>query len=110
MTIHTMDHRTRKQLVQLACVAAWSDTTIQPEERTVILQLCIELALDERDMEEVRSWLDGAPPYFDPQDVPPEHRQDFLDALLAVVAADGRVSPDESETLMLIRELLDSPE
>lgn len=101
-----MDAVTRERLVQLACVAAWSDLTVAPEERAVVLQLAAAVALDPRSMAKVQTWLDGPPPFIDPQAIPPEHRAAFLEALRAVIAADGRLARSECETLRLIEELV----
>jgi uncharacterized tellurite resistance protein B-like protein len=102
----SLDADTRLQLVHLACVAAWSDTTVAESERKVVLNLCQNLALDDNECRLAKSWLDGPPPYFDPQSVPRKHRAVFLDALVDVIRADGRVEPEECETLRLIQELL----
>ncbi|GMV43982.1 MAG: hypothetical protein AMXMBFR64_56980 [Myxococcales bacterium] len=101
-----MDEVTRERLVQLACVAAWSDFHVAPEERKVVLTLAAELAIGDRSMERVYRWLDEAPPYLDPQAIPVEHRAVFLDALQAVIRADGRLDPAECETLRLIKQLV----
>lgn len=107
MLIDELDKESRRKLLHLVCVAAWSDLSVSPEERLVVMQLCMELTQVEEELEEVRSWLDAPPPYFDPQQIPAEHRQAFFEALLAVVAADGRVTPEESETIRLIGELIE---
>ena len=97
---------TRKKLVQMACVAAWADLEIQEEERRVIFDLATKLALPGADLGEVREWLKSPPPDFDPYDIPSEHRQAFLEAFLQVVVADGRIDPEESEAIRLLRELV----
>lgn len=101
-----MDDATRERLVQLACVAAWSDLDVAAEERAVVLELAADLALGPRSMAKVQSWLDGPPPYLDPQAIPPQHRTAFLEALRAVIRADGRIERAECETLRLIEELV----
>lgn len=101
-----MDAVTRERLVQLACVAAWSNFDVAPEERTVVLTLAADLALGERSMERVHRWLDEAPPYLDPQAIPVEHRAVFLSVLQEVIKADGRLDPEECETLRLIKQLV----
>ena len=89
-----------------ACVAAWSDLEIQKEERAIILDLCVRLALPQPDIIRAQSWLDGPPPYLDPNQIPREHAAVFLAALEEVIASDGRIQPEESETMSLIRELV----
>lgn len=99
--------RSRKQLIQLACVAAWSDLEVAEAERDVIVGLAADLGLTGDDMEDVRAWLDSPPPDFDPQDVPRRHRALFLDTLARVIAADGRIDPEECETLRILGELVE---
>lgn len=106
MNIATMTPTTRKKLVQMACVAAWSDLEIRPEERRAIFDLATQLALPGADLAEIKDWLSAPPPDFDPYDIPNEHRQAFLEAFLEIVTADGRIDPEESEAIRLLRELV----
>lgn len=101
-----MTPSTRKKLVQMACIAAWSDLEIVESERQVIFDLATQLALPGETLEEVRAWLESPPPDFDPYEIPNEHRAAFLEAFLEVVTADGRIDPEESETIRLLRELV----
>ncbi len=101
-----LDHRSRKRLVQLVCVAAWSDLDLAEAERTHIMGLAADLALGADDMVDVKAWLASPPPDFDPMDVPRQHAPIFLEALAAVIAADGKIDPEECETLRLISELI----
>jgi uncharacterized tellurite resistance protein B-like protein len=101
-----MPHETRKKLVQMACIAAWSDLEIQDTERRVVLEIATQLALTPAELEEVKHWLDDAPPEFDPYDIPREHRAAFLEAILEVVTADGRIDVEESELIRLLRDLV----
>ncbi len=103
--IARMDRETRRLLVQLACFAAWSDLEVHPREREVVLQIAMNLALED-ELDEVEEWLTHAPPEIDPNVIPRDQRQAFQDALVAVVLADGRVTPEESATVRLIREML----
>ena len=106
MKLDGMDAGTRKRLVQMACVAAWSDMDIAESERRVVLDLARDVDLPEDDLEEVMGWLKSPPPDFDPYDIPRAHRAAFLEALDDVVKADGRLDPEECETLRLIKELV----
>jgi uncharacterized tellurite resistance protein B-like protein len=106
LTIATMSPSTRKKLVQMACIAAWSDLEIHDSERRVIFDLATQLALPGNDLADVREWLQSPPPDFDPYEIPNEHRAAFLAAFLEVVTADGRIDPEESETIRLLRELV----
>ncbi|MCA9515692.1 MAG: TerB family tellurite resistance protein [Myxococcales bacterium] len=106
MEIKNMDLPTRRRLIQLACVAAWSDMNLADVEKEVVLNLARELELGEDDTQRVKSWLANGPPDFDPYDIPLAHRQAFLEAFTQVIAADGRIDPEESEAIRLIRELV----
>ncbi|MGM0578451.1 MAG: hypothetical protein ACQEXJ_22195 [Myxococcota bacterium] len=110
MNLEGMSTTTRKNLVQMACVAAWSDLSVAEAERRAILDLAMRLALDDEDLAEVRTWLDAPPPEFDPNDIPEAHRKTFVDALEDVVKADGRLDADECITLGIIRELVGDEE
>lgn len=101
-----MDLTTRRRLIQLACVAAWSDMSLAEGEKQAVLTLARELDLGDDDVQRVKSWLVNGPPDFDPYDIPLAHRQTFLEAFTRVIAADGRIDPEESEAIRLIRELV----
>lgn len=106
MNIATMTPETRKKLVQMACIAAWADLEIHENERKVVYDLATQLALPNEDLADVDEWLRSAPPDFDPYSIPDEHRAAFLEAFLEVMTADGRIDPEESETIRLLRELV----
>lgn len=108
MALEDLSMRDRRTLVHAACVAAWSDLEIQREERTIILDLCLKLALPQADLIRAQAWLDSPPPILDPNRIPREHADVFISALEDVVQSDGRLDPAESETLTLIRELLEA--
>lgn len=101
-----LDVQTRRNLLKMACHAAWSDLEIAPEERTAVLELAAIMSVGEVGLAEVQGWLSAAPEEFDPAEVAPEHKQLFLDTLMAVALADGRFVPEECETLQLISELI----
>jgi len=104
--IDAMDPADRMKLIQMACVAAWSDMDIAPEERDVVLELATRLALSDDEIKTVESWLKTPPPEFDPYTIPRAYREAFLAAMIKVAKADGRIDPEETETFRLIRELV----
>ena len=104
--IKAMNLTTKRRLLQLACVAAWSDMSLGETERDVVVKMAHEVGLEGPDLELVKHWLREGPPDFDPYDIPHEHRQLFLEAFTRVVEADGRIDPEESESIRLIRELV----
>ena len=46
MAVPKLDRRDRKRLVQLACIAAWSDAAVAKEEGDFILDLCRRLGIE----------------------------------------------------------------
>jgi uncharacterized tellurite resistance protein B-like protein len=106
MNIDELDAPTRKRLVQTACVLAWADAELAPAESDFIMDLTKRLGMAEADVQEVREWLRRGPPDLDPNTIPHRHRQAFLEVVREVVGADGRIDPEESETLRLLYELL----
>lgn len=107
MNLDHMDMDTRRRLLAVACVAAWSDLEVQDQERTVVQELASELALGEEGRLLAKKWLSEGPPEVDPYEIPREHRAAFFQALARVIESDGRIDPRESETLRLLRELID---
>jgi len=104
--IEAMSPRERMRLIQMACVAAWSDMDVAKEERTIVLELATQLALSDAEVQTVEAWLKSPPPEFDPYTIPRAHRQAFLQTMVKVAEADGRIDPEETETFRLIRELV----
>jgi len=98
--------RDRRTLVQVACVAAWSDADLAEEERTFVLKLAKSVQLPDEDIERVAGWLKYGPPDLDPNAIPREHKETYLKVVRAVIAADGFIDPEESEVMSLLEELL----
>lgn len=98
----------RLQLLKFACAAVWSDLEVSATEKSFILSLALRLGLPEDDVDKVRQWLETPPlpEEVDPNRVPPEHRQIFLEAIQEAVEADHVVDAPEHETVRLLRELL----
>ncbi len=96
----------RLQLVQLACIAAWSDLEVRPEERSVVLDIAANLELPAGSKALVEGWVLDGPPDLDPYAIPREHRDAYLRAFLEVATADGRIDLEESEMIRVLRELL----
>ncbi|MCB9730164.1 MAG: TerB family tellurite resistance protein [Deltaproteobacteria bacterium] len=106
MKLDGMDERTRINLLKMACVAAWSDLSIAEAERKVVLDLASEISVGPEGKALAEAWLRSPPGDFDPYDIPHRHAKTFIEALQTVMRADGRIDPEESETLRLIRELV----
>ena len=104
MTDLTM--KDRRILVQVACVAAWSDADLAKEEREFVLKLAKSLELGDSDIEKVAKWLRYGPPDLDHNAIPRQHKGTYLSVVRAVIAADGRIDSEESEVMSLLEELL----
>ena len=98
----------RRQLLRFVCSFAWADLRVGPEERRYVARLVERLELGPVERRDVRRWLrvPPKPESVDPTSVPLAHRQLFLEAVEGIVAADGRVTPEERESLALFSALL----
>ena len=96
------------RLMRFVCSFAWADLEIQDEERAFVAKLVKQLKLDDEEKLQVEGWLQlpPRPEEVDPAQVPRAHRALFLDAVRAVIAADGKIAPEEDETLELFEALL----
>ena len=81
---------------------------VQREEKELIEKMVACDDFDEADRMQVREWLQVPPPAaeVDPTEIPRVHRELFLDAVRAVVEADGRVVPAERDSLKFFEELV----
>ena len=109
--LRTLSARDRLQLLKFVCSFVWADLDVGPSEKTFVLSLTQRLGLSEAEIQQVQVWLDTPPPVedIDPSLVPPQHRRLFLEAIEQALTADGVVSPPESESLALFRQLLTPP-
>jgi uncharacterized tellurite resistance protein B-like protein len=108
MDIDELDSESRLRLVRFVCSFAWADLEVAEAERSLVLRMLDQLGLDDEEKEAAERWL-KVPPYpedVDPTDIPIEHRQLFLNTVLQLVGADGRVDPKEMETLSVFEKLL----
>jgi uncharacterized tellurite resistance protein B-like protein len=108
MQIRDLDNESRLRLVRFVCSFAWADLEVQDAERALVMRMLDQLELDEDEKAQAERWLKLPPPPedVDPLDIPEEHRQLFLNTILQVVGADGRVDTKEIETLSIFEKLL----
>jgi uncharacterized membrane protein YebE (DUF533 family) len=106
--LQSLEAAERLRLLAFVTSAAWADFRVSAPERAYILDLIARLGLEEEEAELVRAWMMSPPPaeLVDPMEVPPEHRQIFLDAVLGVSAVDGVLTEGETETFNLLSQLL----
>jgi uncharacterized tellurite resistance protein B-like protein len=108
MQIRDLDTESRLRLVRFVCSFAWADLEVQDAERALVMRMLDQLELDAEEKAQAERWLKlpPAPEDVDPLDIPEEHRQLFLNTILEVVGADGRVDTKEIETLSIFEKLL----
>jgi uncharacterized tellurite resistance protein B-like protein len=98
----------RMLLVRFVCAFAWTDLEVTDKERRFVKRLVERLGLDGEDAEEVEEWLHiaPAPGSVDPKKVPTEHRRTFVEAVRAMIYADGSVDDEEREQFEKLRSAL----
>src|SRR5262245_14238566 len=87
----------RLLLLKFVCAFAWADLRVLDSERRFVHRLMKKMSLSSEDRGEVEAWLNvaPAPSDVDPSLVPVEHRRDFIEAVRAVIYADGQVDDEE---------------
>jgi len=103
-----LERQDKLRLLRFACALAWADLTVQEPERELFRQLVDAMGFEGADRTAALGWLrrPPRPEEVDPQDVPPEHRQLFLEAARSMVERDGVVARGEAESLELLEKLL----
>jgi hypothetical protein len=100
----------RLLLLKFLCAFAWTDLEVSDKERAFVRRILGQAKLGPDDERQVEEWLDVAPApgSVDPSKVPQAHRKLFLDAVRALVYADGRVDAEERENLDRLRAALEA--
>lgn len=98
----------RKLLLRFLCAFAWTDLEVTDKERKFVKRLVERLGVVGEDAEEVEEWLHiaPAPGSVDPNQVPAEHRRTFVEAVRAMIYADGKVDDEEREQFEKLRSAL----
>lgn len=106
--LEQLDRRDRLRLVEFVCSFAWADLEIHPEERVFIARLIRRLDLDEEEDLQVQRWLDRPPgiDHLDPTSIPAAHRRIFVEAIEGLIASDGEIAEEESDSLEIFKQLL----
>ncbi len=106
--LSSMDRDARLQLVKFVCSFAWADLEVNEAERAFVHDLFDRLELDPDERIAVEGWLSSPPnpDDIDPQEIPVEHREIFLQTTLALMAADGELAPEETENYNLLSQLV----
>lgn len=103
-----LDPAARLQLMKFVCAFAWADLEVSGAERLFVADCIRRLHFTPAERDQVWAWLEvpPAPEEVDPADIPPGHRQLFIEALGRLVASDDDVSPAERESLVLLSQLM----
>ncbi len=98
----------RMNLLRFVTSFVWTDLKVTQTERDLVMRIAGRLNLTDAEVKQVAAWLQVPPNVedLDPDSVPREHRQLFLQAAELAVKADGRVVPAERDSLALFRDLL----
>ncbi len=106
--LSSLDREERLQLMKFVCSFAWADLEVNDAERTFVHELIERMELDPEEANAVEAWL-ASPPNpedIDPQDIPVEHREIFLQTLLALIGSDGELTEAETESFNLLSQLV----
>jgi uncharacterized tellurite resistance protein B-like protein len=89
----------RLLLLKFVCAFAWTDLEVRDSERRFVRRLVERVQLDADDAKQVEEWLSIAPSpqSVDPARVPPAHRRTFIEAVRALIYADGEIEAEERE-------------
>ena len=100
----------RLLLLKFVCAFAWTDLEVRDSERRFVRRLVERLKLDADDSRQVEEWLSIAPSpqSVDPARVPPALRRTFVEAVRALIHADGQADPEEREQLEKLKAALGS--
>ena len=103
-----LSHKERLQLLRFVCSFVWADLSVSADERAFVHRMMAKLKLTAPEKREVERWLEipPSPDEVDPETIPLKHRKIFLEAVRGAAAADGALSAEEKETLVLFERLL----
>jgi hypothetical protein len=95
----------RMLLLRFVCAFAWTDLRIHDGERKFVERLIGRMQLSSDDRDEALAYLHVAPSpeATNPKLVPQAHRQVFIDAVRALIYADGEVDPEERDRFEKLR-------
>jgi len=108
MKLNELNPEDRHRLLRFVCSFAWADLEVVDSEREMLRRLISQMDLEAEEAEEVSGWISHPPDpaSIDPQDIPLEHRELFLDTVKKMILADGHVADGEAENLLLLKMML----
>jgi bacterioferritin len=105
----SLDKESRLRLIGFACAMAWSDLELHEKERARVLSLMERFDItDPADRKKVIDWLKRPPPVdeLDPYAIPRSARQMFVEECEEIMRADGKIHPEETATLTILKKVL----
>ncbi len=108
MSIAKLKKEDRLRLMRFVCSFAWADLEVKESEKKFVRKLVKSLKLSKDEAKLVEKWLKLPPKAeeVDPAEIPRAHRQLFLDATKAMIAADGEIAEEEAESFRLLQMLM----
>ena len=108
MSIAKLKKEDRLRLMRFVCSFAWADLEVKESEKKFVRKLVKSLKLSKDEAKLVEKWLKLPPKAEegDPAEIPRAHRQLFLDATKAMIAADGEIAEEEAESFRLLQMLM----
>ncbi len=105
--LNALSRAERLQLLRFVTSFAWADLSVSDAERAFIHRLVTRLHLDAEESRQVEAWIKLPPPpdEVDPTTVLREHRQIFITTVREMLEADGDISEEERENLVLLEQL-----
>jgi hypothetical protein len=103
-----LSHAERLQLLRFVCSFLWADLSVSADERAFVHRMVAKLKLTAPEKREVEGWLEvpPSPDSVDPETIPLKHRKIFLEAVRGAATADGALTAEERESLVLFERLL----
>ena len=100
----------RMLLLKFVCAFAWTDLTIHEGERKFVERLIERMRLSSDDRAEALAYLHVAPSpeATNAKLVPKEHRRVFVEAVRALIYADGEVDAEERDRFEKLKGMLNS--
>lgn len=104
-----MSRDERMLLLRFVCAFAWTDLTIHQGEQKFVERLLERMQLSRDDRAEALAYLHVAPSpeATNPKLVPKAHRRVFIEAVRALIYADGEVDAEERERFEKLKTALD---
>ena len=108
MKLEQLSPESRLLLLKFLCAFAWADLEIKDKEQSFLERVARHFDLRVSEIDQFAGWLKVPPraDELDPEQVPRAERELFLSMVVQLIDADGDVSEEERENLLLLEEIL----